>query len=233
MMKTNKNSNALRLIAIILVGLTAAMNLLGGIGTTCAAFFTKKYPPMWSLIDFQWLYQLFVVTTTLVGIAGIWTLIKLIRGGKGSFSNALIVLIVGAVINIIHVVVSILLRGKATPADMVMAINLVTLLFFLFINSPAMRKKVNFDHESENTKTSLTGSVAAIVTGLLVLSTPLWAGPTHEFQGTNWVDLLITPLVASGVSLLVIGSLSLVRIKVEDRKQLLNQSQQSETSSAT
>jgi hypothetical protein len=37
---------ALRIIAVILMGLNAAMNLLGGIGTVCAAFLTEKYPPM-------------------------------------------------------------------------------------------------------------------------------------------------------------------------------------------
>ncbi|OJX48159.1 MAG: hypothetical protein BGO78_12870 [Chloroflexi bacterium 44-23] len=232
-METKKNNKVLRLIVIILVGMTAAMNLLGGIGTTCAAFLTKQFPPMWKLMDFQWLYQFFVVATTLVGIAGIWSLIKLIRGGKQAYKNALIVLVVGAVINIIHVVTSILLRGKATPADVVMVINLVTLAFFLFINTPGMRSKVNFDGKSNDSKTNLTGSVTAIVTGLLVLSTPLWAGPTHQFMGSNWVDLLITPLVVSGGSLLIGGSVSLIRIKLNERKQLANQTRQSGTSSAT
>jgi hypothetical protein len=232
-MKTNKNSKALRLIAIILVGFTAAMNLLGGIGTTCAAFFTKKYPPMWSLLDFQWLYQAFVVTTILIGLAGIWALVQLIRGGKRAYANTLIVLIIGAVINVIHVVVSILLRGKATPADVVMVVNLITLALFLFFNTPGMRDKVNFDRETDREKSNLTGSVAAIVTGLLVLSTPLWAGPTHQFQGTNWVDLLITPLVVSGVALLGGGSISLLRLRIEAHKQAADQSQHSETSSAT
>jgi hypothetical protein len=231
-MKPNKGSKALRLIAIILVGFTAAMNLLGGIGTTCAAFFTKKYPPMWSLIDFQWLYQVLVITTTLVGVAGIWTLIKLIRGGKRAYANTLIVLIVGAVLNVIHVVASTLLRGKATPADVVMGVNLVTLVVFLLLNTPGLREKVNFEGESDPKKSNLAGSVVAIVLGLLVLSTPLWAGPTHQFQGTNWVDLLIAPLVISGASLLAGGILNLMHLKIEERKQIADQSQHSETSSA-
>lgn len=231
-MNSNKSGKTWRLVAIILVGLTAAMNLLGGIGTTCAAFFTKKYPPMWSLIDFQWLYQAFVVITTLVGLAGIWTLVKLIKGSKSSYKNALIVLVVGGVINVIHVVVSILLRGKATPADMVMAINLVTLALFAYLGTPGMRNKVCFDKKEDPSKPSIAGSVAAIVCGMVVLSTPFWAGPTHQFQGTNWVDVLMTPLLVSGFSLLAGGSFSLLITVLKERKFSQEPSQQSETTSA-
>src|SRR5512136_173697 len=74
----------LRVLAIIFMAMTTFMNLMGGIGTSCAAFFTKNYPSFSALmepVDYRWLYQLFVVVTVAVGIAGIVIIIGLIRGG--------------------------------------------------------------------------------------------------------------------------------------------------------
>ena len=61
-----------RIAAIVLVGLTAAMNLLGGVGTTCAAFSSNVgYRLAFKeLMDYRWIYQILVVTTILIGIAG-------------------------------------------------------------------------------------------------------------------------------------------------------------------
>lgn len=213
MQTTQSGGKAWRVIAIILVGMTAAMNLLGGIGTTCAAFFTKQYPPMWSLFDYRWLYQAFVVLTALVGLAGIWTLVKLIRGGEKAYRDALIVLGIGAVINIIHVIASISLRGKATPADVVMGINLVTLLVVIYLGTPGMRAKVGFDRAAGASEKAAAGGMAAIVSGLITLTTPLWAGPTHMFDGVNWVNLLIAPLMLAGGALLAIGALAFLRLR--------------------
>lgn len=228
-MQTNKTGKIWRVVAIILVGMTAAMNLLGGIGTTCAAFFTKKYPPMWALYDFQWLYQLFVVATALVGLAGIWSLVKLLRGGANAYKNTMIILGIGAVINIIHVIASISLRGKATPADVVMAINVVTLLVLLYLGTPGMRKQVGFDQPASRNEMSAAGGAAAIVCGMITLTTPLWAGPTHMFAGQNWVDLLIAPLMLAGTALLALGVSRLGRLAWEACQAQADQSEQVES----
>ena len=68
-------SKTLKIVAIIFFALTASMNLLGGIGTTCAAFI-DKFSSVLGVLDYQWLYQIFVVTTVLLGIAGIWATVK-------------------------------------------------------------------------------------------------------------------------------------------------------------
>ena len=76
------------------------MNLLGGIGTSCAAFLTEQYPDYMALIDegMQWLYQGLVITTVLIGLAGIWVIIELIRGKQNAFRDALIVLVIGTIL---------------------------------------------------------------------------------------------------------------------------------------
>lgn len=228
-MQTNKTGNILRIVAIILVGLTGAMNLLGGVGTTCAAFLIKEYPPMWSLYDYQWLYQAFVVIGILVGLAGIWTVIKLVRGGKTAFRDTLIVLAVGAVVNTIHVIASLALRGAAAPANVVMGLNILTLLFMLYLGTPGMRKQVRFDQESDHSQRTAASGIAAIITGLVVISTPAWAGPTHMFQGQNWVDVLLTPLYLVGGTLVMFG---VTRLAVEIRKSQSAQPIQAESTSA-
>jgi hypothetical protein len=209
-MQSDKMGKVLRTVAVIFVGLTAAMNVLGGVGTTCAAFFTKKFPPMWKLLDYQWLYQAFVIVTVLVGLAGAWSLVKLLRGGKSVYRNALIVLIVGAVVNIIHVIASMQLRGTATPANVVMGLNLLTLVLMLVIGLPGMRERVDFTQGGGKADRITTAGLASIMAGGLILSMLMWASPSHTYQGENWVMTLLAPIVLSGGVLVAAGLGALV-----------------------
>jgi len=105
----DKLGKVLRVVAIVFMGLTAAMNIFGGAGTTCAAFLTKDYPPYWVLIkpfDVLWLWQTFVVLTLIIGIANVLVTVQLVRGKKNSYHNAVIVLLIGTVWNGIHVYAS-------------------------------------------------------------------------------------------------------------------------------
>ncbi|NIW44173.1 MAG: hypothetical protein GWN30_05210 [Gammaproteobacteria bacterium] len=53
------------------------------------------------------------------------------------------------------------------------------------------------------------GGLAAIVMGLNLLTTPYWTGPSHTYQGENWVNLLQVELNISGI-LLVVGGIALL-----------------------
>jgi hypothetical protein len=101
-LKVNKTGKIIRIVAIIMLGLTAAMNLLGGIGTTCAAFSNNVGYRMAfkELMDYRWLYQILVVTTILIGIAGIWAMVRLIRGGTTVYRDAVIVLVIGSLLGV-------------------------------------------------------------------------------------------------------------------------------------
>jgi hypothetical protein len=201
----NKSGKAFKIIAIIFMAMTAAMNLLGGAGTVCAAFLTKQYPPMWDLLDYQWLYQTLMITTILTGIAGIWATVKLVRGGKNAYRNALIILVIGSVLGLTQYISSQILRGAATPANVKFFTNFVTLIIFLVIKLPGLREKVDFTGSSGSKGT--TGGLAAFVAGLIILSTFLWASPSHTYMGENWVLVLETPLLVFG-SLLTVGGLA-------------------------
>jgi uncharacterized membrane-anchored protein len=123
----------LRTVGIVFFGIATAMNLLGGIGTYCAAFFTKQYPSFEALIEqnLQWLYQALVITTTLLGIAGIWVTIQLARGIKNAFCNALIVLVIGTILAGIQYYYSLQLFGKDAPANVKFFANSGALVLFL------------------------------------------------------------------------------------------------------
>jgi uncharacterized membrane protein len=207
----NKTGKIIRIIAIILMGLTAAMNILGGVGTTCAAFSNKvEYRMAFKdLLDYRWLYQIFVVTTILIGIAGVWALIRLIRGGSNVYRDALIVLGIGTLIGGVHYFTSLALRGKAAPANVKFYVNILTLLVFLLFKIPALREKVDFSKAGGKAEIDSGIGMAAIIVGTIMLTIFHWAGPSHTFFGENWVYVLQMPLIIVG-TILTLGGLGVV-----------------------
>lgn len=211
--KTGKN---LRIGAIVLMGLTAVMNISGGIGTTCAAFLTRDYPPMWSLYDYRWLYQIFVVVTTIIGIANVWVTVGLVRGRKNVVRNAIITLVLGTVIGAIHFYASGTLRGKTIPANFVLYTNILTLIVFLVLRTPNYRDRVDFSSPGDSDTQSTASGLAAIFAGLLLLSVPMMVASTHIFEGNNWVDVLGTTISVGGSVLIGGGLLRLFGRKLKE-----------------
>ena len=206
----NKSGQAFRFTAIIFMGLTAAMNVLGGAGTSCAAFSNNVgYRLAFKeIMDYRWLYQGLVITTVAIGLVGIWATIKLVRGGPTVYRNALYVLIIGSILGGVQFYASQTLRGAATPANVKFYINAFTLVVFLLLNIPGIREKVDFSKRgSDKAEKATTGGMAAILAGVVILTVFTWAGPSHTFFGENWVYVFYTPLMVSG-TLLVIGGIS-------------------------
>lgn len=194
----------LRIVAILLMAMTAAMNIIGGAGTSCAAFATAQYPPFRSILDYAWLYQGFVITTVAVGLAGAWATFTLLRGKAKAYRNTLIVLVVGSLIAAAHFIASTTLRGAATPANVKMYINLFTLVVFLLLGLPGMKERVNFGGNEGEGKQAAAG-LAAMVVGLITLATPMWAGPSHTFDGVNLSLAFPVALLLPGALLTLAG----------------------------
>ena len=204
----DKTGKIIRLIAIILFGMAVAMTLLGGVGTSCVAFSNNKGFRMafLELQDYRWLYQIFVVTTTLIGLVGIWGLINLVRGGKNAYKYALIILLISSIITGIHFAASYVLReGEAAPTNVVFFINLLALIVFLLFLVPGIRENVDFSSPGGKNETHAAGGVAAIMAGSLTLTVFHWAGPSHSFTGQNWTYAFYLPLVAAGSVLILWG----------------------------
>jgi hypothetical protein len=213
-MKSDKLGRVLRTAAVIMVGLTAAMNILGGVGTTCAAFLTKNFPPMWALINYQWLYQTFVIVTILIGLAGAWTTVSLSKGTDQAVKKVLIVLGAGIIVGAVHVFTSLSLRGKATPADVKLYLNIMTFVFILVLRLPGLRERVNFTRQAPPIDRSTAAGMASIVVGIAILTTHIWAGPSHTFMGENWVLVLQTPMMIAGGGFLIAGLAALIKVSL-------------------
>jgi hypothetical protein len=203
----------LKITAIILLGMTAAMNLLGGIGTYCAAFSMDVGYRMAfkAIMDYRWLYQIVMIATILVGVAGIMALINLIKGKSGVYRFIMIVLIIGTLLGGTQFVASTILRGKATPANVKFFTNLATLIFFSLFLLPGIKDKVDFSEPADSSETNSAGGLTAFLAGVTTLTIFTWAGPSHTFFGENWVYVFETPLVIAGTLLAVGGFLVVLR----------------------
>ena len=203
----------LRVLAILLLGMTAGMNLLGGAGTFCAAFSNNVGYRMAfkDIMDYRWIYQIVMVTTILTGIAGILALVKFIKGKPGVYRFTMIVLIIGTLLGGTQFFASMILRGKATPANVKFFTNVVTLVYFLILGLPGIKDKVDFSSPSDKSETNAAGGLVAFLAGITTLTIFSWAGPSHTFFGENWVFVFEWPLVVIGTVLILGGFVVMLR----------------------
>ncbi|HDD61182.1 MAG TPA: hypothetical protein ENF22_01470 [Chloroflexi bacterium] len=209
----NLSAKSLRVIAILLLGMTAAINLLGGTGTYCAAFSSNVGYRMAfkAIMDYRWIYQIVMVGTVLTGIAGIMALVKLLKGKPGVYRFTMILLIIGTLLGGTQFFASMILRGKATPANVKFFTNVVTLVYFLILGLPGIKDKIDFSNPSDKSETNSAGGLVAFLAGIITLTIFSWAGPSHTFFGENWVFVFETPLLIVGTILIVGGFLTVLR----------------------
>jgi hypothetical protein len=207
----NTVGKVLRIVAIVFLGLTSVMNLMGGVGTTCAAFgFTLEYRTAFQeLQEYTWLYQVLVFTTIAIGLGGIWATYALAKGKPKAYRNSLIILIIGTLLAAVHYIASQTLRGSAAPANMKFFINAFTLAIFLVIRIPGIWKQIEFSAPDDEIGGVAAGGFAAIAAGGVVLSVASWAGPSHTYFGQNWVLVLERALELSG-TVLILGGVTLL-----------------------
>jgi hypothetical protein len=82
----------LRILAIILMGLTSALMILGGIGTICIAFWPEKYETLTMMVPYKPIYQVAAITTIIGGLLGIWVTIRLRKFTSRNYLYALLIL---------------------------------------------------------------------------------------------------------------------------------------------
>ena len=148
---------------------------------------------MAKLAPYQWLYILLMLGATAVSIWGIVVTIGLARRKRQAYRDALIVLALSAVLAWVQTYASIALRGKGAPQNIRFYITTFTLVSFLLLRLPPIWKLIGgFQRGGGDAVTA--GGLAAFVGGVVLLTTPLWAGPTHLGpDGAQWVNVLRTP----------------------------------------
>ena len=200
----------LRTVAIILMALTATMNLLGGVGTVCAAFLTEQFESMAPFLEYQLLYQVIMITTIILGVAGVWGTIQLVKRRENAYRNTMIILIIGTVLAGVQYYSSLAIRGSAAPANIKFYTNAITLLFFLFLRIPGIWERVGLETPGGDEGEFPAAGLAAMFTGGIVLTTLLWAGPSHTYNGVNWIHVLRPHLLIIGMVLILGGALGLI-----------------------
>ena len=199
----------LRFIGIVLMALTGGFTLLGGIGTSCAALFPTNWESMAPLAPFQWLYILFVLAGTAIGVGGIWATVKLVKGTPDSYKMSMQALVTGVVIGFIHIYASRALRGKSMPVDAVVYTTVLTLVVFLLFRIPAIWQGVNFDKGGSN---RTAGGAAAIILGAMTLTIQYTMGSTHTWGGINYADAFNLGMTLTGIGLLLLGAGILISV---------------------
>ena len=194
----------LRIVGIVLLGVTAVITLLSGAGTTCVALDPVKYE-MDAIAPYQWLYILYVVAGITIGVMGIFAVIALIRRKPNAYRSTIIALVLGIVVGGLHMATSRALRGNSMPLDFIVYANIFTLIYFLILRIPGIWNKVNLTGE-EDEASGLGASVAMIVGGIVILTVQLWAGPTHVINGVNYADVWHTQLAIIGGTLVFLGA---------------------------
>lgn len=192
----------LRGIAVGLMALTVLFTLLGGAGTSCVALAAEKFGSMAVLVPYKPLYLLLVVLSLAAGVWGILVTLSLVRGGRHAYRNALLMLLAGAVTAGIQMGVSQAVRGASAPVNVRFYLTAFTLVVFLVLGLPAIRKRLDFSQPFKGGKAA-SGGAALIVCGIVTLTTYIWAGPTHP---AAWIDVLRGPLMVGGGALLLCGA---------------------------
>ncbi len=209
-------AKTLRVIGIVLMSLTAAFTLLGGIGTTCVALNPTGFEGKFAgIAPFQWLWILFVLIGTAAGVMGIRAVVLLVKGTKNAYRYALIALLIGTAINAIHMFASRALRGSSMPVDGVLYTNFLTLIIFLLFRIPGIWQGVNFEKPKNDSKTGKNAAaIAMAAAGLLTLTIQFLMAPTHTIGGINYADVWHASLSIIGGGLILAGILTILYIEV-------------------
>ena len=192
----------LRIVAIVLLGLTAVFSLLGGIGSTCVAFAAENWQSMAAIVPFKWLYMIYVVLTIAASLYALRATVNLVRNRPGAYRQALIAILTCLFLATAQVITSRLLRGKSMPNDLRVYVSFLALVIFLLLRIPGIWQQSGLGRPDAGGSAGLAAGTALFVSGMTVLTVHLWAGPTHTFGGVNLADVWHVQLAILGWGLI-------------------------------
>jgi hypothetical protein len=77
---------------------------------------------------------------------------------------------------------------------------------FLLLRLPGIWQKTGFERSAQGGSGSTPAGLSLVLCGLLTLTTPVWAAPTHIFNGYNTANVLLWPLILAGSVMSVAGA---------------------------
>ncbi len=207
-------AKTLRIIAIVLLGATAFMTLVGSVGTVCVAFNAELYGRAFQqYIEHATLYQVLTFAGLLLAIASIIATYALAVRDKWAYKGAVIILV------LILAQVSIKLfntwsisGAPFAPVLVRFMLVIVTLAYFLVIRIPGIWSKIGGFTGSSGGSRSTVAGIAAITGGAALMLTPLMAYPSHMVEGASLVTYqpILIPLLLVGGHLVMMGITMLV-----------------------
>jgi uncharacterized membrane protein len=205
---SGKKIGGLRTLGVVFMSLTALFTLMGGAGTSCVALNPTGFGDSFAgIAPYQLLWIIFVLVGIAAGIMGVRAVVLLIKGAKNAYRYALIALLIGTVINAIHMFASRALRGSSMPVDGVLYMNVLTLIIFLIFRIPSIWKRVDLNNPPKGSKTGKQAAAIALgACGFLSLIIQFLMAPTHTIGGVNYADVWHTVLTGIGLVLILAGA---------------------------
>lgn len=201
-----------------LLGLTAAANLLGGLGTSCVAFFAERFGERMALLaPYKWLYVAFVVAGTATGVYEAWSASGVARGTAREFRQAVASLLAGAVVAGAQAMVSSALRGSGAPADMRAYLSLAVLAIVLAAGGLGVFRSGREDGPAPDEAIG-AGGAALMAAGALALAAPLLMRATHTLDGVDHARAWGWALPVAGAAAIAAGTSLLAFVAERSRK---------------
>ncbi len=211
----NKLGTTLRGVLLVTMGMSMVMTLLGAVGTSCLAWNGNFYGAAFKwIVPYMPTYQMLVYVSLVAAVAMTLVLYAIARGDRWFYLGAIVTLIVGGGAAAVQMFYTSSLKQVAflatPPTNIRFYITVATLVLFVIIRIPGIWNKTGLGSTTTKPGSPFgAGGVALILTGATILTTPLWAGPSHTLDGYNLVDTLIVPLLVDGV-LLIAGGIVLI-----------------------
>jgi len=217
----------LRIVAIVLMGLISKLSLSNSIGSICISWFPENFESLVVVAPYKGVYQVATIFTFVAAFIGLAATYGLMRGRKWAYNAAMGALLLGLATAGTKMYFSNMLRGSTAPTNMRFYFTIFILLFFLLLKIPGIKEKVDLSKSGNDGSSGAAVGAAMILGGILSLTTPIWAGPSHIMDGYNLVLILQVPLTLGG-SIMILGGIYLLikrwaaittaKIKIENTK---------------
>jgi len=207
---TNKSGLVWRIILVVAMGLTTTMTLLGAVGNVCLAWNAPYYGPAYNwIVPYMPTYQTFVYVKLAVGVVMTLVCYAIVRGDKWFYIGGLITLLVGGGAATVQMFYTSSLKEvpflATPPTNIRFFITIGTLIIFLIVRMPGIWNTLNSGSANGRGNLGIPTGIALIVSGLAMLTTPIWVGPSHMFEDQNLVMTLAVPIVIDSIAMIVGG----------------------------
>lgn len=207
---TNKSGLVWRIVLVVAMAMATTMTLLGAVGTACLAWSGNLYGPAFKwIVPYMPTYQILVYVSLAAGVAMTLVVYAIARGDKWFYLGGLITLVVGGAAAAVQMFYTSSLKEisffATPPTNVRFYITLGTLILFVIVRWSKIWDSLNSKSASGRGNLGLPTGAAFIVAGLAMVTTPLWAGPSHMIEDQNMVMTLVVPLVVDGAALIGCG----------------------------